>query len=77
MNIELDEQQMKWLLEALDRIPGCRGEYPTGFEALVMSIQGEGKPGSDSLAQAIRDAGQSIAYSLESLAEAIRENKKS
>ena len=44
---------------------------PTGLEALGMDLVGEGRPGHDSLAAAIRDAGESIGNGLHAVAEAI------
>ena len=45
---------------------------PTGLEAVTMAIAGEGHPGHDNLAQAVRDAGDAIAAGLQAIAEQMR-----
>jgi len=45
---------------------------PTGLEALSMDLVGPGAPGHDSLAAAIRDAGESIEVGLNRVAEALQ-----
>lgn len=47
---------------------------PAGLEALGMDLVGAGRPGHDSLAAAIRDAGESIEAGLRAVAEAIEES---
>jgi hypothetical protein len=46
---------------------------PAGLEALGMDLVGSGRPGHDSLASAIRDAGESVEAGLRAVAEAIAE----
>lgn len=67
-----DESAAKALISAVRAISHGDGQ-PTGIEALVMAIAGEGPPGHDTLLQAIRDAGESVAAGLHAVADAITE----
>jgi hypothetical protein len=75
----MSDEQIEALINVLRYISHGDRTGPTGFEALAMSLAGEGFPGEssvlsglDSIANAIRDSGEEIGASLRDVAEAIK-----
>lgn len=75
----MSDEQIESLVNVLRYISHGDRTGPTGFEALAMSLAGQGTPGEscvlsglDAIANSIRDAGEEIGAGLGQIADAIK-----